>query len=220
MRRVGGTRVALAVAVLAAALLAGCGGGSGEKTPATNPVPEVGERPSNKGPNLLVVMVDDQTVGSFTPEIMPGVTSFFDEAGSVFGQAIAAPPLCCPARAGFLTGRYAHNNGVVENDIGYPTMRGKDRTFPVALQRAGYRTGMIGKFLNGYDRENGADPAPGFDRWYAMLGSAEYRDFEVSDQGERGFASGYATRVLTDEAREFMDRGGRRPFFLWLSYNA
>jgi N-acetylglucosamine-6-sulfatase len=165
-------------------------------------------------------MTDDQTVGSFTEEVMPATLEFFADGGTFFDQAIAAPPLCCPARAGFLTGRYAHNHGVVENEIGYASMRGKGETFPVALQAAGYRTGMVGKFLNGYGDVAGSAPAPGFDRWYAMQGYADYFDFEVSDDGRRRHVGRYATRELTARAREFIDAVRGRPFFLWLSYNA
>ncbi len=182
------------------------------------------ERPPERGPervpNLLVVMVDDQTIGSFTDEVMPTTLDFFDGGGSTFDQAIAAPPLCCPARAGFLTGRYAQNHGVVENDIGYATMRGKKETFPVALQAAGYRTAMIGKFLNGYERVAGTEPAPGFQRWNALVGYADYFNYEITgDDGTREVAR-YATRELTAQARDFVSAESERPFFLWLSYNA
>jgi N-acetylglucosamine-6-sulfatase len=187
-----------------------------EAGPAAKAAPE---RPARQ-PNLLVVMTDDQTVGSFSEEVMPATREFFADGGTLFDQAIAAPPLCCPARAGFLTGRYAHNHRVLENEIGYGSMRGKGETFPVALQAAGYRTGMVGKFLNGYGDVAGSAPAPGFDRWYAMQGYADYFDFEVSDDGRRRQVARYATRELTDRAREFIDAGRRRPFFLWLSYNA
>ena len=178
--------------------------------------------PPAGAPNLLVVMTDDQPLGTFTDEVMPKTREFFAESGAVFDQAIAAPPLCCPSRAGFLTGRYAHNNGVVENDVGYESMNGKDATLAVALQAGGYRTGMVGKFLNGYERVAGAEPAPGFDRWYAISGSADYFDFQVSDDGELREVPGYATDDLTREAIEFTDaaQADDVPFFLWLAYNA
>lgn len=218
-------RLPFAIAIALLALAVGALITRGDPNPAepstsSEPPADPPAKRSRGRPSLLVVMVDDQAMGSFTGEVMPSTLEFFADGGTVFEQAIAAPPLCCPARAGFLTGRYAHNHGVVENDVGYETMRGKRRTFPVALQAAGYRTAMVGKFLNGYDRTAGARPAPGFDRWFAMLGSADYFDFEVSDQGRRRFAADYSTRVLTRRARDFVDTTSRRPFFLWLSYNA
>ncbi len=178
--------------------------------------------PRAGAPNLLVVMVDDQPLGSFTDGVMPATREYFAEEGTVFDQAIAAPPLCCPSRAGFLTGRYAHNHGVLANDPGYETMTGKEATFPVALQAGGYRTGMIGKFLNGYERVAGKEPAPGFDRWYAITGYADYFNFQVSDDGEARRVDSYATDDLTREAIDFTGAAHRDgvPFFLWLSYNA
>jgi N-acetylglucosamine-6-sulfatase len=185
----------------------------------SEPAAEQPKRPA-KPPNLLVVMTDDQTVGSFTEEVMPATVQFFADGGTFFDHAIAAPPLCCPARAGFLTGRYSHNHGVLDNEVGYADMRGKGETFPVSLQSAGYRTAMIGKFMNGYGDVAGAEPAPGFDRWFAMQGYADYFDFEISDDGRRGRVARYSTRELTARARDFVADVGRRPFFLWLSYNA
>jgi arylsulfatase A-like enzyme len=173
-------------------------------------------------PNLLVVMTDDQSLASFTEAVMPRTRKLFAEGGTVFEQAIASPPLCCPSRAGFLTGRYAHHHGVVENDVGYGTMTGRDGTLAVALQAGGYRTAMVGKFLNGYEREAGAEPAPGFDRWYSIFGPANYFDFQVSDGGDVRDVAGYATEDLTREAIEITEEADRDdiPFFMWLAYNA
>ena len=173
-------------------------------------------------PNLVVVMTDDQTVGSFNPEVMPQTHEFFSARGVIFNQAIAAPPLCCPSRAGFLTGRYAHNNGVVDNTIGYGSLRGKGQTLPVALAAAGYRTGMFGKFLNGYGPAGGTQAAPGFDRWLATYGYADYFNYQVSDDGELRTVPEYSTRYFTTEAIGFTREAAEdsAPFFLWLSYNA
>ena len=173
-------------------------------------------------PNLLVVMTDDQSLGTFTDAVMPRTRALFADGGTIFEQAIASPPLCCPSRAGFLTGRYAHHHGVVENEVGYGTLEGRDETLPVALQADGYRTAMVGKFLNGYERVAGADPAPGFDRWYSIYGPANYVGFQVSDDGELRDVDDYATDDLTREAIEISSEAERDevPFFLWLAYNA
>lgn len=195
----------------------------GDDPSARDPAP-VAQAPAvaADAPNLLVVMTDDQTVSTWNRRTMPGTRRFFGAGGTTFEQAVAAPPLCCPSRAGFLTGRYAHNTGVVENREGYRTLIDPEATFPVALQASGYRTAMIGKFLNGYEPEAGAEPAPGFDRWFSIFGYADYRDFQVSDNGEPGTESGYATDVLTEQAVEFVRtvHEADDPFFLWLSYNA
>ena len=64
-------------------------------------------------------MTDDQTVAQYRAA-MPCTRRFFAERGTNFTEAIATPPLCCPARAGFLTGQYPHNHGVFRNTPGYP----------------------------------------------------------------------------------------------------
>jgi N-acetylglucosamine-6-sulfatase len=76
--------------------------------------------------------------------------------GVTFANAFATYPVCCPSRATFLTGRYAHNHGVMSNDTprgGYPAFRRKvapRRTLPVRMRRAGYRTAYVGEYLNDY----------------------------------------------------------------------
>ena len=172
--------------------------------------------------NLIVVMTDDQTRASFTSEVMPKTVRFFSRHGTVFEQAIAAPPLCCPARAAFLAGRYAHNTGVVDNAIGYRSMRERRATFPLALERSGYRTGLFGKFLHAYEEVGGAAPAPGFTRWLATYGYADYFNFEVSDDGALRRVADYSTDYFTENAISFARDAARdgEPFFAWLAYNA
>jgi arylsulfatase A-like enzyme len=185
-----------------------------------------------RSPNILVLMTDDQTLASYRPDVMPHIHAFFGERGTTFGQAIAAPPLCCPARAGFLTGQYAHNHGVLSNEPGYPALRQKRLTLPVALRGAGYRTAMIGKYLNGYELKahgtqvaEGPHPAPGFDRWFATYGPDSYFDFKVSDDGEQIWFKGprqYSTDVYMRAATHFIHNTSEdgQPFFLWLTPNA
>ena len=59
-------------------------------------------------------------------------------------------PLCCPARATYYTGQYAHNHGVKWNTFplgGFDKLK-QEETLPVWLRRAGYQTTHIGKYLN------------------------------------------------------------------------
>jgi N-acetylglucosamine-6-sulfatase len=176
-------------------------------------------------PNFIVVMTDDQTFSSYRAEVMPRTAEFFSR-GTVFSEALAVPPLCCPARSGFLTGQYAHNHGVLGNTPGYPALRHKGLNLASALQADGYRTAMLGKFLNGYEFARGTRPAPGWDRWLAFYSYPAYFNYEMSDDGtKRSFGedpSDYSTRVITDAAVDFIRRNAEtgRPFFAWLAYNA
>ena len=81
--------------------------------------------------------------------------------GTKFVDGLAAPPLCCPDRAGILTGQYPHDSGVFSNSPGYPSLTDQADTLPVWLRRGGYRTGFIGKFLNNSLAALGDSKAPG-----------------------------------------------------------
>ena len=157
---------------------------------------------------------------------MPETFRLIVDPGTRFSAGLAAPPLCCPDRAGILTGQYPHDNGVFSNDPGYPSLNDKGDTLPVWLQRAGYRTGFIGKFLNDSIETLGPHKAPGFQRWFAYDDGNNYYHYSISDQGrERRFgtkARSYTTNVFTGQAERFIDPAGHgpKPWFLWLAYNA
>jgi N-acetylglucosamine-6-sulfatase len=177
-------------------------------------------------PNVLLIQVDDQAMNTFRPQFMPDVWRWIVRPGTKFTAGLAAPPLCCPDRAGILTGQYPHNNGVFSNDPGYPTLHDKGDTLPVWLRNAGYRTGLDGKFLNNYPETEGAAPAPGFSDWFSYDGRPAYFRYTISDGGQlRRFGpsrAAYSTDVFTRHAKEFV-REGRdtgKPFFLWLAYDA
>lgn len=205
-------RLALAGTVLAAAVLAGL-----------VPARTAAKRARTKSPNFVFVITDDQTLGQYRNRVMPNVSNIIGNHGDTFPEAVTQA-LCCPSRAGLITGQYPHNNGVLSNHPGYPNLVGKDNTLPVWLRRAGYRTGLIGKFLNGYVESEGTAPAPGFSYWFNLL-NANYYGASISDNGEQiqlgdSGASNYVDNVFTRHAIRFVRSGGRRPFFLWLSYFA
>jgi arylsulfatase A-like enzyme len=101
-------------------------------------------------PNILVVMTDDQALTDVA--LMPNVKKLLARQGTTFADAVDSYPLCCPARATFITGQYAHNHDVNGNfhPYGWYGMKNRGNTLPAWLQKAGYRTAMIGKWLNGY----------------------------------------------------------------------
>ena len=190
--------------------------------PPTDPAATAAE-----APNFLFVLVDDQATNSFHRRFMPQTFHWIVDPGTEFTSALAAPPLCCPDRAGLLTGQYPHNDGVWSNHPGYGSLTEKPNTLPSWLRRAGYRTGYFGKFLNHYPELRGAAPAPGFDRWVAyMEESSTYYDYWLSVDGQPRFyghdRSAYSTDVLTRYARAFIrdQVGSTRPFFAWVAYSA
>jgi arylsulfatase A-like enzyme len=222
VRNLGKRLCAAAVALL----IAGCGGAD----VATEPTAPAA-RFEREAPNFVVVMTDDQALD--TMAAMPLTRRLIGDRGTTFERAFVSFPLCCPSRATFLTGQFAHNHGVRNNSGprgGYQRLD-RERTLPVWLSRAGYRTGFVGKFLNGYGEGDAVrEVPPGWSDWYGLPGEAKQRafDFDLNENGEivhYGGRSGepgpYKTDVLADKAAGFVRRAAprRRPFFLWVATN-
>ncbi|MFM9043221.1 MAG: sulfatase-like hydrolase/transferase, partial [bacterium] len=104
-------------------------------------------------PNVLMILTDDQRYDEL--EAMPNVRTLIAGEGVTFERAYVSYPLCCPSRASLLTGLYAHNHDVRGNFApqgGWTKFQesGEQQALPVRLQEAGYRTGLAGKYMNGY----------------------------------------------------------------------
>ena len=101
-------------------------------------------------PNILVIETDDQTRASM--RVMDNVNSLIGDQGATFNNSFVNFSLCCPSRATFLTGQYAHNHGISSNDpptaATRPSRTSTRATTAVWLQSAGYYTAMVGKYLN------------------------------------------------------------------------
>jgi N-acetylglucosamine-6-sulfatase len=168
-------------------------------------------------PNILFVLVDDMR----WDEVRAAGHPFADtpnmdrlaREGARFLNAFATTPLCSPSRACFLTGQYAHTNGILDN-----TARPSHDlpTFPRDLQRAGYRTGFFGKWHMGND----ASPRPGFTHWVAMPGQGEAIDPPLNVDGTGVRSEGYVTDVLTDYAEQFIKASAGQPFLVYLAHKA
>jgi N-acetylglucosamine-6-sulfatase len=160
------------VAFLAAAVAGGAAllaGGAG--TPAGS-VPAAGKAAASR-PNVVFVLTDDLSWNLL--QYMPQVRQLQRE-GSTFTNYTVTDSLCCPSRSSILTGRFPHNTGIFTNsapDGGFDVFHGRGeeaQTFATGLQAAGYRTAMMGKYLNGYQpasTEGGTSPyvPPGWDEW-------------------------------------------------------
>lgn len=175
-------------------------------------------------PNVVVVVTDDMRASDWqalprTRELLAG--------GTTFPNFFLTTPTCCPSRTSILTGQYVHNHGVLTNeDHGAPTggitafrrLGLADATVAHALGQAGYRTAIVGKFLNGY-RTN--DPPVGdWDRWVVPADKG-YTDFVLNIDGETHREQGYSTDVLRDEAVRFIaETPARQPLFLYFTPKA
>ncbi|WP_370250243.1 sulfatase [Nocardioides sp.] len=205
-------RRAVEIGLAVALLLTGCSAIGG--TPA--PVDRAGPR----GPNVVVIVTDDQTLAEM--RWMPRTRHLIGDVGVTFTQFLANHPSCCPARAQLLTGQYAQNNGVRANGGrlgGYPRFS-PGTALPVWLQQAGYTTGLIGKYLNGY-RPSG--PEPGWDTFDVTVdGLYRYRGFTQYDGRTETTPPGHHTTYVRDRSADFLTARAQdgAPFLLISSYVA
>jgi arylsulfatase A-like enzyme len=182
-------------------------------------------------PNVVVLMTDDQ--GADMMRALPTVTRRIARPGVTFSEALVSYPLCCPSRATFLTGQYAHNHGTTGNNVtsggGYKNLLQPDRNLAVWLQGAGYNTHFIGKWLNGLRQPRRA-PA-GWTTWNALVGAggeglSSFYDYDVfgpdhprhygtenPDYQTDALTRDYAVPLIEAEATD------PAPFFLWFAYH-
>jgi len=181
-------------------------------------------------PNIVVIMTDDQTLESM--RVMDNVNSEIAAEGMTFERSYVNFPLCCPSRATLLTGQYAHNHGVLDNEPpagGYGVFQSAHGTDNLVtwLDGSGYLTGHVGKYFNGYGEDDPAFVPQGWDEWYGAVPSAQQvYDYRLNENGSLvrygADAEDFKTDVLTGKAVEFIEEHAPadEPFFLDLAYTA
>jgi len=170
-------------------------------------------------PNLVFVLTDDMRDGDL--DHMPITRRLVADRGMEFTDAISPHPLCCPARAQLATGQYAQNNGVQHNRGVHGGFGALDPTREASswFRDAGYRTGFVGKFLNGYGPQD-VRPA-GWSRWDALTrGVYDYVNFSMTGDGDpRRYTDSYVTSVIEDHAnravRDFAESGDPFVVYAW-----
>lgn len=186
-------------------------------------------------------MVDDLDRGLADTLLQSGLTpnlqTHFVNRGVNFRNAFCTTPVCTPSRATLLSGRYAHNHGAARNEspFGGVTSFNDASTLATWLRGAGYQTGFIGKYLNGYGRSDlnrdgvfdSADTQyipPGWNQWFGLLDPYASRMYQYA-ANENGVVSGvgtapedYQTDLLARKAVAFLDSfetsNDAAPFFL------
>jgi arylsulfatase A-like enzyme len=169
-------------------------------------------------PNILVIVTDDQRAGPETMAVMPKTSKYFVDEGVEFTNAIATTPVCCPSRASIFTGRYAHNHNVRSNAETEAGNLNQETTVQHYLQdKAGYRTGIVGKYLNGWDI---TVPPPHFDEFAITRGGYFKGRFGVGVDGvqkvRRDF--GYSTNYVRRRATRFINRAESNDDQPWLLF--
>ena len=185
------------------------------------------ERPEPDGAQAIVVIVtDDQRTD--TVSRMPIVQRLLVEPGTLFTKGFVVNPLCCPSRASILTGNYSHTTGVYSNDGpygGYDAFhhsRAERSTIATWLDDAGWRTALVGKYLNHYGGGTTTIP-PGWDRWVSFSQvNGKYSNYALNVDGELvqyGTDAGdYSTDVLAGYAVDAIrETPADQPLFLYFA---
>ncbi|PYJ07809.1 MAG: sulfatase [Verrucomicrobia bacterium] len=165
-------------------------------------------------PNILYIMADDHAahaISAYGSKIVK--THNLDriaKEGMRFENCFVVNSICTPSRAAILTGKYSHINGVTV----FNRFDGEQWTVAKELQKAGYHTGMIGKW------HLQSDPT-GFDYWTILPGQGKYWDPEFIEMGKRHKINGYVTDIITDLSLKFLkNRPADKPFFLMCHHKA
>jgi N-acetylglucosamine-6-sulfatase len=197
--------VLLVIAIGSAVVLASRSGSEGERD----------------APNFVLIVTDDQRWD--TLDAMPAVRRHLVDGGITFTNAFATTPSCCPSRVSLLTGQYSHTTGVLDGSAdnapgGAPAFADRS-SLATWLDDAGYRTGLVGKYLNDYGELPLGYVPPGWDEWFAVADSRpqiRYYDYRLNENGtivDYGDApTDYSTSVLQEKAVDFIRDD--RPFFL------
>ena len=190
-------------------------------------------RPGALQPNFVIILSDDQrwdTVDTThqAPKrpgwVMPNVKSELADSGIIFTEGYVTTSLCCPSRTSILTGQYAHTTDVHDNTPpdGGAEVFDDHCTVATWLKQRGYRTGFVGKYLNGYESLAPCIP-PGYDDWHVQI-QVRFYDYDVVDNGvvtHFGSApSDYSADVMTERAVEFIHASVGKRFFLHVSQKA
>jgi N-acetylglucosamine-6-sulfatase len=168
-------------------------------------------------PNIVFVLVDDlrwdELGAAGHPYIQTPNIDRIASSGAYFQNSFTTTPLCSPSRASFLTGQYAHANGITDN-LARNEQSHRLETFPKKLDAQGYDTAFIGKWHMGNDDT----PRPGFDTWAVMKGQGEASNPEFNLNGERKQLNGSVTDILTGMATDFIKKPRTEPFLLYVSH--
>ena len=187
----------------------------------THPKPAHPATADRSRPNFVFVLTDDLAwnLVSHMPHLLA-----LERAGTTMSRYYVVDSLCCPSRSAIFTGQYPHDDGVFTNagsDGGYFAFNqhgDQQKSFALALHQAGYRTALMGKYLNQY--QPAYPEPPGWDEWDAAgnaYGEFNYNLNQNGVQQHYGKApQDYLTDVLAAKASTFIDSSAAsgRPFML------
>ena len=178
--------------------------------------------------NVILILADDMGYGDFGVfskgrTQTPNLDAMISE-GVCFSQHYSAAPVCTPARACLLTGRYNHRTGAIDmRELrGLSNLSVKETTIADVFKQNGYATGLIGKWHNGTIGKKYHPNSRGFDEFIGFRGGmSKYYDWQIYYNDVIKSSDGrYLTDVFTDESINFINKHKDEPFFLKIAYNA
>lgn len=179
-------------------------------------------------PNIVLILADDMGYGDFAgfnfgASSTPALDHLQSEA-LCLSQHYSGSPVCAPARAALLSGRYPHRTGAIDTfeALGSDRLGLGEVTLADLLGQQGCVTGLIGKWHNGALDDRYHPNKRGFDEFVGFRGGwHDYWNWRIERNGATQIADGrYLTEVFTEEALSFVRRHRRERFFLHLAYNA
>lgn len=198
-------------------------------------------------PNVIFVLADDLGYGEIGPYgqtlIATPVLDRMAREGMKFTQFYAGSAVCAPSRSVLMTGQHTGHTRVRGNAgrelPAAQTLQAEDVTLAQVLQRAGYATGLIGKWGLGAESGSGEPSRQGFDYFFGFLSQSHahnhFPDFlwknrervslsndlvRVGEAGGTGYSKNrreYANDLFFADAETFVARHRRQPFFLYLA---
>lgn len=195
------------------------------------------KKQESESPNIVILFLDDVGYGDLSSYGHPTIkTPHIDglaEQGIRFTSFVTGT-WCVPSRTQLLTGRYMPRvkfGGGTGSD-GEGGLPDSELTLAEGLKAAGYATGMAGKWHLGYKQKKFLPPNQGFDSWFGMPYSNDYRKpwvqteeplalFRGTEIVEHPINQDSLTVRYTAEALKFIRNhaGEDQPFFFYLAYN-
>jgi arylsulfatase A-like enzyme len=170
-------------------------------------------------PNILFLFTDDHAphaIGAYGSRFTaldptPNIDALAKQ-GMLFRSSFCTNSICGPSRAVILTGKHSHKNGFMANGNRFD---GDQMTFPKLLQKAGYRTALIGKW-------HLKSTPQGFDYWDILPGQGAYYNPEFINAEGRRRVEGYCTDIVTDLAIAWLETQAKsdQPFLLMCQHKA
>lgn len=189
----------------------------------------------SKKPNVILILTDDLDF-PLVP-YLPQMQALIADQGAEFTNYFVTSPLCCPSRASMIRGQYPHNTNILENTPGFRNFYRNgynEETIGVWMNRAGYKTALVGKYMNGYPITAGDNYVPpGWTDWFGFYHHGPendeggyYFNYTISENGtlvQYGYApEDYNTDVLRRKSVGFIEKSiaNSDPFFLLISTTA